>query len=361
MSTAPLPLTVVGAGGMLAGEALRLVEQHPHLHVTQVVTRTPGVALGTLHPHLAEAAELATVDLAAATQALRAELEPADARAVLLLALPHAETARTWQTLRSELGDRAERLVALDLSADHRLQDPQAYARWYGPHPDPGQCARFRYGLPELEAEPLAGATRLAAPGCFATALQLAAVPLARAGLLDAGQTWTFSAVTGSSGSGVKPGAGAHHPHRAANLRAYGLDGHRHEAELVAALPATLGAEPPLAFVPHSGPFVRGIHLTAVLPAAGALDLDAARAVLAETYADRPFVQVLSEGAPELRTVVGSNRALLAVAARGGAFVVLCVLDNLLKGGAGQALQALNLALELPEDLGLPRAGLGAA
>ncbi len=354
------PLVVLGAGGLLAGELLRLALEHPHLRVAGAVTRHGGEALRELHPHLR------TDGTATAAADVGAVLEQAlgdRGRAALVLALPHGEAAGAWRDLRAQLGDDAARLVVVDLSADHRLRDPAEYARWYGAeHPDPGELARFVYGLPELLADApaqLAGATRVAAPGCFATALQLAAVPAARAGLLDDGAAWTFSAVTGSTGSGNKPKPGTHHPHRQGNLWAYGLGGHRHEAELGQALSAA-GARPPVVFVPHSGPFARGIHLTAVLPLAGAVGVERAHAAYADAYAGRPFVDVLPVGGtPDLRSVVGSNCAALGVAVRGASLVVTLTLDNVVKGGAGQALQALNLALGRPETEGLPRSGMG--
>lgn len=359
MST-PIPLTVVGAGGMLIGEALRLIEMHPGLSLRHAVARGESRRLIDLQPHLGAdwATETRTVDLAAATRTLREDLADPAARAAILLGLPHGETASTWRALREELGEASSRLHVVDLSADYRLRDPDAYARWYGTHADPDELSSFRYGLPELAAEPLPGALRIAAPGCFATALQLACIPAAAAELLDPEQTWTLTAVTGSSGSGVKPGAGTHHPFRSSDLWAYGLGGHRHEAELEQAL----GFAPPLAFIPQSGPFVRGIHLTAVLPVRPDVSLERARGVYRDCFRERPFVEVLEDDeVPHLRTVVGSNRASLAVHAKPGALVVLVALDNIVKGGAGQALQALNLALGWPEDLCLPRTGMGAA
>ncbi|MFT5288025.1 MAG: N-acetyl-gamma-glutamyl-phosphate reductase common form [Planctomycetota bacterium] len=356
--TKPLSLTVVGAGGLLIGEALRLVEMHPMLELRRAVTRAPGTALLELQPHLACGRDLKTIDLHAATCALREELASDAAQAVLLLGLPHAETAKCWRAMREELGASADRLVVVDLSADYRLRNLEDYTRWYGEHADPGELPNFRYGLPELNGEDLPGATRIAAPGCFATALQLACQPAAAAGILNAEQIWTLNATTGSSGSGVKPREGTHHPFRASNLHAYGLGGHRHEAELVQAI----GLSPPLSFLPHSGPFVRGIHLTAVLPLASEIDLEAIQGIYADTYAGQPFVELLPLGeVPDLRRVVGSNRACMALHAKPGALVVLLTLDNILKGGSGQALQALNIALGWPQDLSLPRAGLGVA
>jgi N-acetyl-gamma-glutamyl-phosphate reductase len=354
--TASVPFALIGAGGMLAGEFLRLAELHPALELLGFSTRAGGERLDALQPHLSAGRERAALDLGQLTGTLAEALERGPA--VLVLALPHGETAATWRGLRGELGTRAERLTVVDLSADYRLADPGLYADVYGrEHPDVDELAAFRYALPELSAEPLGGAGRLAAPGCFATALQLACVPAARSGLLDAARPMVLNGVTGSSGSGIKPSATTHHPHRDQNLFAYSIGGHRHEAELSQALGPTA---PPIVFVPHSGPFVRGIHLTAALPLAPSVQDAELRAAFEAAFQGAPFVELLpAEGPlPSLRTVVGSNRAQIAVRARGATGLVLVTLDNVAKGGAGQALQALNLSLGFAEDAGLPRAGL---
>ena len=357
-----IPIAVLGSSGLLAGELLRLLEGHPELALLAAGSREPGVPLARLHPQLASSLE--TVDTGAVTDALAEALEDAPPGAQpgagLVLGLPHGRSAAAFEAVAGELGEAAGRLAVVDLSADHRLRDAALHERWYGgAHPDPDGALGFRYGLPELYREELEGALRIAAPGCFATAMQLAVVPFARAGVLDTDAPWILHAVTGSSGSGIAPSAGTHHPHRAGNLRAYAPAGHRHEAELAQAL-AGLGLEAPLHFLPHSGPFTRGIHLTAALPLRGPLGAEEAHSLLAEAYAGETFVRVLPPGGiPELRAVVGSNRADLAVHVRGGVLTVLCVIDNTLKGGAGQALQALNLLLGLDETAGLPRAGLG--
>jgi N-acetyl-gamma-glutamyl-phosphate reductase len=270
-------------------------------------------------------------------------------------------TGESIVALRDALGADVERVCVVDLAADFRLRDPQRYRAAYGaPHAAPHELAGFVYGLVEHRREEIVGARRVAAPGCFATAMQLAVLPAARAGLLDAQRAWVLDGVTGSSGSGRDPKPATHHPHRHGNLWAYALDGHRHEAELAQALDG-LGIAAPLHFVPHSGPFARGIHLTAHLPLARATDVDAVRAVYADAYADQPFVEVLREGVPDLRRVVGSNRASLAVHVRGELLTVLLTLDNMIKGGAGQGLQCLNLMLDMPETWGLARSGLGVA
>lgn len=352
-SASVVPVFLFGARGMLAGEFLRLLELHPGLALAAASSREPGAEL---HRHLANG--LRATEPEAAEQALVACLARGE-RAALVLALPHGESARTWLALREKLGPRAESLYVLDLSADFRLRDPALHRATYGhAHPAPDELARFVYGLPELGRESIRGAQRVAAPGCFATALQLAVLPAAEARVLDPTRAWILNGITGSSGSGNEPKPGTHHPHRHGNLWAYSVGGHRHEAELAQAL-APLGPLPELAFVAHSGPFARGIHLGAALPLARPLDTREARALYAERYRGEPFVEVLAEGTPDLRSVTGSNRVSIGVSVRGSVLHVLLTLDNLIKGGAGQGLQCLNLMLGFAESAGLPRVGLG--
>jgi N-acetyl-gamma-glutamyl-phosphate reductase common form len=351
-----IPLWVFGARGMLAGELLRLLELHPGLELAGAVSRTSS-DLREAHPHLAlpptttVAAERAEDDLAATLERGR----PAAA----MLALPHGESVPTWQRLRARLGAAAEHLKLVDFAADYRLRDPDLYRAAYGrAHPDPEALPGFVYGLPEHHRKRIQEACRVAAPGCFASALQVAVLPTARAGVLDTARPWFFHGITGSSGSGNEPKPGTHHPWRHGNLWAYGLEGHRHEAELEQAL-AEHGLAPEIQFLPHSGPFARGIHMGATLPLARALSDAQATEIYAEAYAGEPFVTVLADGVPDLRRVVGSNSVCLRAFVRGATLHVLVTLDNIVKGGAGQALQCLNLMLGLPETWGLPRSGSG--
>lgn len=351
------PVWVLGARGMLAGEFLRLLEGHPVLRLAGAVTREPD-DLARAHPHLA-AAGLLAIDVDGAHDAIGSALASGE-RAAVVVALPHGESAGVWLRLEEQLGGEVERLLLVDLAADFRLRDPDRYRASYGrEHPAPETLAAFTYGLPELVGrDVIARSARVAAPGCFATAMQLAVFPAAKAGLLDTSRPLLMHAVTGSSGSGNVPGPGTHHPHRDGNLWAYALDGHRHEAELEQALEA-VGVHAPVHLSPHSGPFVRGIHLAASLPLAAPIDAAVAQRVFADFFAGQPFVRVLSEGVPDLRSVVGSNTALVRTSVRGPVLTVLVTLDNLLKGGAGQALQCLNLMLGLAETSGLPRSGMG--
>ena len=365
VATATTPAWIVGSSGLLAGELARLLEGHPSLELRSAVSREGGRSLRELHPHLER--DLTTIDLDAAVGQLRGELEAAPDGPgpvlALFLGLPHGQSAAVWQRLSTELGALAERVAVVDLSADYRLADPELHAAHYGsPAPDPEGREAFVYGLPELRRGRIREARCVAAPGCFATALQLAVLPAAVEGWLDTGSPWILNAVTGSSGSGIAPKATTHHPFRHGSFKAYAPSGHRHEAELQQAL-ADYWIDAPLHFVPHSGPWSRGIHLTASLPLAegreGEGALEALREVYSARYGGEAFVRLLPAGdVPELRTVVGSNRVDLALFVRGRVLTVLAVIDNTIKGGSGQALQCMNLMLDLPEAAGLARTGL---
>ncbi len=247
--------------------------------------------------------------------------------------------------------------LVVDLAADFRVRDPALYERYYGPHPAPHLLERFAYGLADVAGAELRGARAIAAPGCFATAAQLALYPLARAGLDLAPSIF---AITGSSGAGVQPRATTHHPMRAHNLFAYSVLGHRHEAEVLQSWRRWIGRDDATArLMVHSGPFVRGIYLTlhAYLPAGqrvSAGDQGIAGCWYRDAYRGRPFVRVL-DAPPELTHAVGTNYALIhaATSADGSEVQVTVAIDNLVKGAGGQAIQAMNLALGLEESAGL--------
>jgi len=329
---------------------------------------------------------------------------PGDAApTAIFAATPHGETAALLDALlrRAEAAEAPVR--AVDLSADFRFRDPAMFAAIYGkPHGAPARLAEFVCAVPEhargvaarragggtasttgAVSTPRAGAARHAAqPGCFTTAAVLAAYPFFALGLAE-GPVFV-SAVTGSSGSGRTPGAGTHHPERRSALHAYSPLAHRHEAEMrtllaeaaaasagggTAAVVPTAGratapgagspgAAPEVEFVPHSGPFVRGIHATVRLSLAGAVDATELAGALGAFYAGCPFVRV-GTAPPRLNDVVGTNFCRLGVAARGRTAVVTSVIDNLVKGAAGGAVQWMNRLLDLPEDTGLRLPGLG--
>ncbi|MCA9001248.1 MAG: N-acetyl-gamma-glutamyl-phosphate reductase [Planctomycetes bacterium] len=355
--SATFPVYVAGASGLLAGEFLRLLLDHSGLHLEGAYTREGGQDLRSLHPHLPMLeGEVMTVPFERLAMDLQEALSVENSHAVLLLGLPHGQCAPWWAANRDRFAGLEDRLTVIDLSADFRLQDGAAYRETYGAaHACPEELGGWAYGLPELHALP-EGTRKVAVPGCFATAMQLAVMPAVHGGFLDLSRPLILQGVTGSSGSGAHASAGTHHPHRHGNFKAYGLGGHRHEAELLA--PRNFESAPVVDFTPHSGPFSRGIHLHAVLPMGEAVDASELKVAYAQAYENQPFVQVQDE-TPELRQIVGSNRALIGISTRGSNLHAICVLDNTLKGGAGQAMQCLNRVLGLPESTSLSRSGLG--
>ncbi len=321
---------ILGASGYGGGELLRWLSGHPAVASLRGTARShAGKPFHAQHPNL-RGLVAGTFEVEPDWAALAASEQP-----VLFSALPHGELAKQWPACEAawaRLG-LAERLLVIDLSADFRL-DPA----WV-------------YGLVDWQPERMKGATRIANPGCFATALQLALLPLAE---------WqpafvAVTAATGSSGSGAAPSDTTHHPTRANDFRAYKVLGHQHEAEVLRTL-AIAGWEAPLSFVPQSAPMVRGIFATAQFPLPEGLDEAALRAHYEAFYRDRCFIRMV-EGSPRVAATTGSAFADVGVAARNGHGAVLVALDNLGKGMAAQAVQNFNLALGLPEWTGLRAVG----
>jgi N-acetyl-gamma-glutamyl-phosphate reductase common form len=335
-------VAVIGGAGYVGGELLRLLAGHPHVAEWIATSRSrAGRPIGEVHPALAGVTDARFAGLTAA--------EAARGRDVVFLSLEHGESSR----LAAEVFDAGPGIV-VDLAADFRIHDPALHRRYYGAHPAPELVHRFVYGLADVTGDGLRGATAIAAPGCFATAAQLALYPLR--GLALAAPPALF-AVTGSSGAGARLRATTHHPARAHNLFAYSVFGHRHEGEVLERWRDWTGrADAAMRLMTHSGPFVRGIHLTLHARVVEGRELRNGdpHGLVAEAFRGRPFVRVTKEP-PQLTHVVGTNTALLHAAASedGREVQVLCVLDNLVKGAGGQALQAVNLALGLPETAGL--------
>lgn len=334
-----MKVAVVGAAGYVGGELLRLLLQHPEISEVVATSRSQaGRPVAEIHPALGTLTEARFAGLTAG--------EAARGQDAVFLSLEHGESSR----LAAELFDAAPGLV-VDLAADFRVRDLRLYEKFYGVHPSPEFVTRFTYALADIRGTELRGAGALAAPGCFATAAQLALFPLRAAGV--SGIPALFG-VTGSSGAGVRPRPTTHHPTRANNLFAYSVLQHRHDAEVLQAWRGWTGHPSAAArLMTHSGPFVRGIHLTlhatAEASAAGRV-----AELYAEAYAGRPFVRVTA-APPELTHAVGTNTALIHAAgdAATGEVQVMVVLDNLIKGAGGQAIQAMNLALGLDESAGL--------
>jgi N-acetyl-gamma-glutamyl-phosphate/LysW-gamma-L-alpha-aminoadipyl-6-phosphate reductase len=337
-------VALIGAAGYVGGELLRILLQHPEVRECVATSRSQaGKPVSSVHPSLALLTEARFSGASAAEAGRHAD--------VVFLALEHGQSSQ----LMGELIDAGPGLV-VDLSADFRIQDGRLHERYYGSHPAAELVHRFRYALADVLGTRLRGATALAAPGCFATAAQLALYPLAEVGL--AAPPVIF-AVTGSSGAGVHPKATTHHPARAHNLFAYSVGGHRHEGEILEQWRGWTGDPGRGArLLAHSGPFVRGIYATLHASLAAPVEPAVMTERFRAAYAGRPFVRLLDQP-PELTHAVGTNLALLhvAVAEAGREVQVMVAVDNLIKGAGGQAVQAMNLALGLEETAGLKLAG----
>ncbi len=340
---------VIGGSGYGGAEMIRRLLLHPDVELARVASvDLVGEPLSAAHPSLEGRTDLVFQDLAPAAAA--------DGMDVVLLGLPHKVTAL-----------KVPEIVALpsvkvvDMSGDFRLLDPAAYETYYGQkHPHPELLGRFVYGLPELYRERIRSARLVASPGCFATAIELSLLPLARAGLLDG--VVHVQGITGSSGSGAAPQATTHHPTRAGNLRAYKPLWHQHVPEIVETLAAAGARDLQLRFVPVSAPLVRGILATSFLELPEAWTEERLAALYRESYAGEPFVRVPARRLPEVAAVSGSNHAEVGVAAgpawRGKRTVtVIAAIDNLVKGGAGQAIQNMNVVLGLDERASLEDPG----
>ena len=347
-----ISVAVAGASGYAGGELLRLLLGHPELEIGALTAASSaGSPLGEVQPHLIPLAERVLAPTSPGTLA---------GHDVVLLALPHGASGAVAASLPADA-------VVVDCGADHRLADPAAWAEFY-----PGEHAGiWPYGLPELPLADgskarttLSGARRVAVPGCYPTAVSLALAPGFAAGLLDPADVVVVAA-SGTSGAGR-----AAKPHLLGSevmgsMTAYGVGGvHRHTPEIEQNLARAGGAPVRVSFTPTLAPMPRGILATCtarLVDDAAVTDTDALRKVWLDAYADEPFVHLLPEGRwPRTADTLGANTVHLQLAfdRRTGRVVVSAAVDNLTKGTAGAALQCVNLALDLPEPLGLPVAGV---
>ncbi len=330
---------IFGASGYAGVELLRLCARHPALEVALATGDTQaGARAAELYPSLAGAFP----DL------VFAESDPVGAEGLdlVFLALPHGAAQQLVPDLRKRVGK------VVDLSADFRLRDPALYPIWYGEaHAAPGLLCEFVHGIPELFRGELEGADLVAAAGCYVTAAALALAPLVRAGAIETGGV-IVDAASGLSGAGRALRQTSHFATVNEDFTAYGLLDHRHTPEMEQAT----GAQ--IIFTPHLAPMTRGILATCYARCAENGRPDPL-SVLADAYAGGPFVHV-SERLPATKSTYGSNTAHITARfdERTGWVVVLCAIDNLVKGAAGQAVQCANLALGLDETLGLPAVGV---
>ena len=342
---------VYGGSGYLGSEAVRRLLGHPEVELAHVYAAD----------HIGEPLSVALPNLEGKTR-LRFEAVPAGGPPsvdILLLALPHEVS---HEVVARAIGSQVR---IIDMSGAFRVDDAAAYEKFYGArHPLPELLPEFLYGLPELMRDRLRGARCVASPGCFATTIELGLLPLARAGWLG-GAVQTVG-MTGSSGAGVTPSPTTHHPVRSKNLRAYRPLLHTHAPEIREALSRAGARDLEVDFVPVAAPLSRGILATSFAHVPADVDAARVRAAFAASYADERFVILPEKRLPEVAAVAGSNYVEVGFAlgepreasgVRQRVVTVISALDNLVKGGAGQAIQNLNLMLGLEESLGLAEPG----
>jgi N-acetyl-gamma-glutamyl-phosphate reductase common form len=341
-----IPTVVLGGTGYVAGELLRLIAGHPQLELAGVMSDSqPGESVAKAFPHLASVHGATKFKSQDEVERLIAELP----QSAVFGAAPHGVSAALIDSLLKTAERAKTKPRFVDISADYRYSSPQAYEAVYKhAHGAPARIKDFTCAVPE-HLKTL-DTPHVAHPGCFATSALLASVPLLALGLVE--PTLFLSGVTGSTGSGRKPVEGTHHPVRHSDLYSYNPLAHRHAPEIAACAKAASGVEAEIAFVPHSGPFARGIHMTVQARLKSATDTARVLAALRDFYAHSPFVRV-TDSAPRVKDVVTSNYAHLSAAASGRTLAVMCVLDNLNKGAAGGAVQWMNRIYGLPESTGL--------
>jgi len=330
---------IVGGTGYTGVELLRLLARHPQAQLSVITSRgEAGMRVSDMFPSLRGHVDLVFTDPA------QADLKSCD---VVFFATPNGIAMQQTRELL-EAGVRV-----IDLAADFRIKDIAVWEKWYGmTHACPDLVAEAVYGLPEVNREKIKAARLIANPGCYPTAVQLGFLPLLEAGLVDASRL-IADAKSGVSGAGRKAETHILFAEATDSFKAYGVAGHRHLPEISQGLAAASGNKVGLTFVPHLTPMVRGIHATLYATLKTEADL---QKLFEERFADEPFVDVMPKGAhPETRSVRGANLCRIAVhrPQGGDTVVVLSVIDNLVKGAAGQAVQNMNLMFGFNETTGL--------
>lgn len=339
-----LKVGIVGGTGYTGAELLRILVGHPSVEISVITSRgEAGTAVADLFHHLRGWLDLLFTE------------PDADALGdcdLVFFATPNGTAMR----LVPELLERGTRVV--DLAADFRLKDPALWETWYGmPHACPELLGEAAYGLPELNRDAVRNARLVANPGCYPTAITLGLVPLLASGSID--PAWVVAdAKSGASGAGRKASTGILMAEIGESFKAYSSGGHRHSPEIRQNLAEFAGVDVGLSFVPHLVPMVRGIEATLYgrLTSGSRTTLADLEQAFQERYSGEPFVDLMPSGAhPDTRSVRGSNSCRIALGRQGDSNVVIVqsVIDNLVKGAAGQAVQNMNLMLGFDETAGL--------
>lgn len=330
---------IVGGTGYTGVELLRLLAQHPEVQLVCITSRgDAGTAVSSMFPSLRRRLSLQFEDPASAN------LQDCD---VVFFATPNGVAMQQAPALL----DAGVRVI--DLAADFRIRNVAEWSQWYGmQHSSPEWVADAVYGLPEYDRADIRNARLLANPGCYPTAVQLGFLPLLEAGVVELDHL-VADAKSGVSGAGRKAEIPALFSEAADNFKAYAVPGHRHLPEIRQGLSRMAGSPVGLTFVPHLAPLIRGIHATLYARIKDEADF---QAIFDKRYQDEPFVDVLPPGShPDTRSVRAANICRIAVhrPQEGNVLVVLSVIDNLVKGAAGQAVQNMNIMFGLPETTGL--------
>ena len=338
---------MVGATGYTGVELLRLLVSHPEVSISQVTSRAhAGSRVDAMFPNLRGFLDLSF------SEPDPARLAECD---LVFFATPNGVAMKS----AAALVDAGTRLI--DLAADFRIKDVATWSKWYGmEHACPDLVAEAVYGMPELYREQVKTARVVANPGCYPTAVTLGLLPLLEAGLIDV-DSIIADTKSGASGAGRGANVGTLLCEAGDSFKAYGVAGHRHQPEIAQTLSNITGVPIDLTFVPHLLPLIRGIHATLYANALDTADGTDVQALYEQRYQDEPFVDVLPAGShPETRSVRGANICRMAIhrPQQGKRFVVLSVIDNLVKGAAGQAVQNMNVMFGLPENTGLNMPGL---
>ncbi len=333
---------IIGATGYTALELIRILLRHPCAEITTLTTRRDPQPVSRIHPSL-----IGRLDLHTQT------LDPEDVAQqcdVVFCCLPHVASMETVPRLL----DAGARVI--DLSADYRLSDPDVYARWYGhKHTDAGRLGRVVYGLPELYAERIPACDLVANPGCYTSASILGLAPLLAAGMVDPAGI-IIDAKSGVSGAGRTPKEGSLFVECNESIAAYAVGGHRHTPEIEQVLSDVCGHSVDVLFTPHLVPMDRGILCTMYARPTVDLDQQALLSEMRRFYAGKPFMQVVDH-LPATKHVAHTNFCHVTARVVRGRVMVLSVIDNLIKGASGVAVQNFNLMTGCEETAGFPEAG----
>lgn len=352
MRSRNIPIIILGGTGYVAGELIRLLAQHPGYELEAVAsTSAAGEAIAATFPHLAPALGDMKFTSMDDTRALMGSKRTLG----VFSALPHGESASVladWLATAKQTGCD---LKVVDLSADLRFRSAEEYKAVYGKdHTAPELLDQFVCALPDLAPE--AHGDLIAHPGCFTTSVVLGVTPLLKAGLIESDVF--VSSVTGSTGAGRQPRAGTHHPERHSGLWAYEPLKHRHIPEMERLVQAASGTRPEISFIPHSGPFARGIHTTILATLSKDVSDAEVLAAYEAVYRGNPFVS-LRKVLPSVKDAVGTNMCFLGVRREGNKVFVASVIDNLTKGAAGGGVQWMNILFGFEPSAGLLLPGVG--